>query len=97
MNAISVQSCRGSTFSERLRNQSIRSSENDFGSAGIGIILIRLKQQPPADLMADQSVARKTRFEKLDMFSVSPFGPLKIFGSYVAVNTSEVFKNQGDF
>jgi len=42
--------------------------------------------------MADQSVAKKTRFEKLDMFSVSPPGPLKIFGSYVGENTPEVFK-----
>jgi hypothetical protein len=31
-----------------------------------------LKQQPTIDLMADQSVAGKTRFEKLDMSSVSP-------------------------
>jgi hypothetical protein len=41
--------------------------------------------------MADQSVAGQTRFEKVDMFSVSPPGPLKIFGSYARKDTPEVF------
>jgi len=59
--------------------------------------MIRLKQQPPTDLMADQSVAGKTRFEKLDMSSVSPPGPLKICGSYAGENTPEVFKKSRRF
>jgi hypothetical protein len=41
--------------------------------------------------MAHLSVAGQTRFEKLDMFSVSPPGPLKIFGSDARENTPEVF------
>jgi len=42
--------------------------------------------------MADQSVARKTRFEKLDMFSVSSPGPLKIFDSNGWENTPKALK-----
>jgi hypothetical protein len=59
--------------------------------------MIRLKQQPPTDLMADQSVAGKTRFEKLDVSSVSPPGPLKMFGSYVGENIPEGFKKSRIF
>ena len=47
--------------------------------------------------MADQSVAKKIRFEKLDMFSVSPPGPLKMCGSYAGKNTPEVFKKARKF
>jgi hypothetical protein len=47
--------------------------------------------------MAGQPVARKTRFEKLDMFSVSPSGSLKICGSSVRENTPEVFKKSRIF
>jgi hypothetical protein len=47
--------------------------------------------------MADQSVAGQTRFEKLDMFSVSLSGPLKKFGSYVGENTPDVFNKSRIF
>jgi len=47
--------------------------------------------------MADQSVAGKTRFKKLDVFSVSPPGPLKIFGSDWEKDTPEVFKKSRIF
>jgi len=47
--------------------------------------------------MAEQSVAGKTRFEKLDMSSVSPPGSLKICDSYAGENTPEVFKKSRIF
>jgi len=57
----------------------------------------RQKYQMSLSTEKSQSVAGQTRFEKLDMFSVSLSGPLKICGSYVGENTPEVFKKSRNF